>query len=192
MTFLDSREEFKITFGNYSTILPSKPTATDYLSPRRLVRDYADTCKLDIFMHLCRLNYVGNDEIDSSLHVQDICRLINIIKQVYHSSGRSRTDTPDELFDRFSHESISLPNDATTWSIQLCSSYLSALTPNLSDKITTDTEFKMHNLTTLTTKALQLDALCYVRHHASKCFNELVKQKNQITTLIRSMHTSHN
>ena len=139
LTFLDSQEEFNITFGNYPTILPSNPTATDYLSPRRLVRDYADKCKLDIFMHLCRLNYVGNDEIDSSLHVQEICRQINIIKQVYHSSGRSRTDTPDELFDRFSHESISLPNDATTWSIQLCSSYLSALTPELSEKITTDT-----------------------------------------------------
>jgi len=135
---------------------------------------------------------VGNDKIDASLHVQEVCRQINTIKQVYHSGGRSRTDTPDELFDRFSHESISLPNDATTWSIQLCASYLSALTPELSEKITTDKEFEMPNLTTLTTKALQLDALRYMRHHASKCFNELVKQKDQMTALFRSINPSHN
>ena len=50
----------------------------------------------------------------------------------------------------------------------------------------------MPNLTTLTTKALQLDALRYVHHHASNCFNDLVKQKGQMTALLRSMNPSHN
>ena len=58
LTFLDSQEKFNITFGSYSTILPGDPTKTDYLSIRKIVRDYADKCKLNICMHLCRLNYV--------------------------------------------------------------------------------------------------------------------------------------
>ena len=41
------------------------------------------------------------------------------MKQVYHLGGRSRIDTSDDFFDRFSHESISIPDDATTWYIQL-------------------------------------------------------------------------
>ena len=49
----------------------------------------------------------------------------------------------------------------------------------------------MPSLAMLTTKALQLDALRYVRHRASKCFNDSVKQKNQMSALLRSMNTSY-
>ena len=43
----------------------------------------------------------------------------------------------------------------------------------------------------LTTNALQLDALRYVRRHASKCFNDWVKQKDQMTALVSSMNSLH-
>ena len=105
-------------------------------------------------MYLSRLNYVGNEKTDASLHVQEVCHQISAIKQVYHSGWRTHTDTSDELFDKFSHESVSLPNAATTWSIQLCSSYLSALTPYLAEIITTNPGFNIPNLTTLSTNAL--------------------------------------
>ena len=50
-------------------MLPSDPTSTDYLSIRKLVRDYTGKFKLDIVMYISRLNYVGNDKTDASLHV---------------------------------------------------------------------------------------------------------------------------
>ena len=41
LTFLDNQGESNITLGSSPTILPSDPTSTDYLSTRKLVRDYA-------------------------------------------------------------------------------------------------------------------------------------------------------
>ena len=88
-----------------------------------------------------------------------------------------RTDTPDEIFDKFTRFSVSLSDDAITWPIRLCYTFLLALTTDLSEYTTEDPNFIMPNLTTLTTKALQLEALCNIRLHASKSFRNLSKQK---------------
>ena len=66
------------------------------------------------------------------------------------------------------------------------------MTPDLAERVTIDPLFNMPNLTALTTKTLQLESLFSVRHHASKFFNELVKQKDQMTVLIRSINPSYN
>ena len=71
-------------------------------------------------------------------------------------------DTPYKLLDKFTRLSISLPEDATTWYIHLCSSYLSNLSTDLVEHITTESEFVMPNLITLTTNALQLEDFCNV------------------------------
>ena len=104
--------------------------------------------------------------MDTLLSVQEVCCQISAIKQVYSLGGKVRTDTPDELFDKFTSLSVSLPGDTNKWSIQLCSSFLLALPTDLSKKITTESGFVMPNLTTLISKALQLDALRDIHRHA--------------------------
>ena len=116
-----------------------------------------------MFIYLCRLNYVGHGMIDTSLNVQDVCHQISSIKQVRSNGGKVRADTPDELFDKFNILSVSLPDDATTWLIQLCSSFVSALTKYFSEQLTTKSSFDIPNLTTVTSKAKQLDALRDIR-----------------------------
>ena len=85
-------------------------------------------------------------------------------KKNWSKAGKVYNDTPDELYDAFTSISVRLPDDATTWSINLCSSYLSALKLELSEAVTSENAFTMSKLTNLTTESLQLEALRYVYH----------------------------
>ena len=62
-------------------------------------------------------------------------------------------DTPDELFDRYSTLAVSLPVASSSWSVQLCSCYLAALSKDLSEYITSaESTFITPDLRTLTAK----------------------------------------
>ena len=86
--------------------------------------------------------------------------------------------------------SVSLPNKANSWTLQLCSSFLAVLSLELSEHVTSDKTFKMPDLSTLTTKALQIDALRYVRTQAATSFRVLEKEKEKMQNLLRSMTPS--
>lgn len=88
--------------------------------------------------------------------------------------GKLQTATPDEVFDQFSEISVSLLNNASTWTLQICSSYLSALISDLS--VTSEKAFVMPDLSTLITKTLQLNNICTVRTQASASYCELLKE----------------
>ena len=187
LTFLDSQADFDSTFGINPRLLPTNPSNIDSSHLQRNLRQFSDRCKLDIFLHLCMLDYVGSDSIDISLNVQEVCRKISSLCQRYTVRGKIVTDTPDELFDKFLVLSVSLPDDATTWPIQLCSTYLSALNSDLAEHVTTDASFSMPDLTTLKTKSLQIDALRSVRTFAVTSFRALRKQENQMASLLRTL-----
>ena len=95
--------------------------------------------------------------------------------------------TPDELLNKFCSLTVSLPEDAKLWPVQLCSLFLGALTSDLSDHVTTESGFTMPDLTTLTTKASQLTALCSIRASASKSYKTLNKQKEKMKSMIHIM-----
>ena len=63
--------------------LPEKPTYTDGLATRNMLRKFSEKCKFDIFMHICMLDYVGGDKIDPTLNVQEICRQITGLKIIW-------------------------------------------------------------------------------------------------------------
>ena len=102
------------------------------------------------------------------------------------------TTTPDELFDEFSEISVSLSDNTSSWTLQLCSSYLLALTSDLSEAVTAEKTFVMPNVSTLTTKALQLTALRTVRSQASASYRELLKEQRKMTSLLRNLNTTQN
>ena len=192
LTFLDNMTGFQLTFGISPFMLPSSPTKTSTdMSCQRIIRDYGELCKLEIFMHLCMLNYVGHTKVDVGLNTLDIYSQISDVKQVYNQNGRMYHNTPDELFDRFLTLAVSLPVKASGWSVQLGSSYLSSLSKDLSEHITSaESTFVMPYLTTLTTKSLQMDALRNTRNHASAGFKIINKRKNMIKDLFREMQAS--
>ena len=142
------------TVGLLHTMLPSRPTNNDHDSASNMLKLFSDKCHLDIFLHLCQHDYVGHNNVDPSLNVVDVCHTINNLNQVTLVNGLLIVNTPDELFDKFNELTVNLPDDTTKWTLQLCSAYLSALSPYLSERITSDSSFSMPNLLTLTTKAL--------------------------------------
>ena len=109
---------------------------------------------------------------------------------MWNIGGRVCNDTLDELYDKFTRLSISLSDDTTSWSIQICFCYLSVFATDITEAITFDASFFMPELTTLTSNALQLEALRTVSSQDFTKYKELEKQKAQMTDLLRSMHTS--
>ena len=71
------------------------------------------------------------------------------------------TDTPYELYENFINIIAALPDDATKWSMSLCDRYYSVLTTSMQDKME-EGSFNMPCLNGLTTKTIQLRALCTV------------------------------
>ena len=67
-----------------------------------------------------------------------------------------------------------------------------ALASDLSEAVTPEKKFVMPNLSTLTTKALQLTALRTVRSQASASYRELLKEKVKMTTSLRNLNTTQN
>ena len=81
-TFLDNMTEFQLTFGISPFMLPSSPTKTSTdMSCQKISRDYGELCKLEIFMHLCMLNYVGHTKVDVGLNTLDICSQISDVSK---------------------------------------------------------------------------------------------------------------
>ena len=74
---------------------------------------------------------------------------------------------------------VSLPVKASGWSVQVFSCYLSALSKDLFEHIASaESTLAMPDLTTLTTKLLQIDALRNIRNHASAGFKMINKREN--------------
>ena len=120
LIFLNSMNEFQVTFGTSPFMLRSSPTKISAnMSCQKIIREYGDLCKLDFSMYLCVLNYVGHINVNIGLNTLDVCSQISDVKQVYNQNGRMYHDTPDELFDRFSTLAVSLPVKASRWSVQL-------------------------------------------------------------------------
>ena len=105
-------------------------------------------------MNLFIWDYVGHDQVDTTLNIQAICRIISTIKRVWNIGGRVYTDTPDKLYDKFTHLFVGITDDTTSWSIQFYSCYLSAFTKYLAEETTSNRSFVMPKLSTLTSKAL--------------------------------------
>lgn len=76
----------------------------EYLSR---VHTYADKCMLDIFLELCREDYVGGDDTGfKSKLVHNICNQLSLIKM-------SNMDTPDKIYDKHIIMVVGLLEDAS-------------------------------------------------------------------------------
>ena len=114
---------------------------TDNESAMLMLHNYSEKCQIDIFMPLYMLDYVDHDKVDPYLNVVEVYRKISEVKQFRLINGRLMTDTHDKIFGKFSEISVSLLDNASTWTLQLCSSYLSGLTSDLSEAVTSEKNF---------------------------------------------------
>jgi len=159
LTFSNTHADFFAIFGANPNMLAANPLTAPTGGVKGELRAYGERCKLDVYLNLCSQDYVGNTLVDTALNAQEICRRLSEVKQEYRDNGgRTKVDSPDELFNKYLQLSTSLSDNAHEWPLQLCSAFFAALTPELAERMTTDA-FRMPPLTLLTTKAKQLDAL---------------------------------
>ena len=64
LTFLDSQTAYIKTFGDRPLMLPINPTSTGKNKVQMILREYAEKCKLNVFLHACREFYVGSNAKD--------------------------------------------------------------------------------------------------------------------------------
>ena len=136
---------------------------------------------LDVFFQICRDDYVGGDDAGSKGKlIHEICKSLTKLKQEYNLQGVGyKTDTPDELYSKYIGIVAGLPDDATIWSVNLCSTYYSALHNNLKDKME-ESDFCMLQLNNMGTKALQIEGLRTVRTSAVTSYKDLNDEEKRI------------
>jgi len=122
--FLDNQNTFYEVFGKDPMLIPANPSDRDSSTTAKSMLDFADQCRLDIYLYACCRFYVGNATVDKDTSILEVCREIASLNQEYRDgNGRLVVDTPEELFMKFLAYAGSLPDCARGWSIQLWSTY---------------------------------------------------------------------
>ena len=194
MVFLDNQAVFDDIFGTKPMLPENNSTKLDSKDTREKISGYADKCIFEVFLELCRADYVGEVFGDSEVKmVREVCKNIGEIKMEYKSGTRNRwtTDTPDELYDNFISVVAALPDDATKWSLSLCDRYYSALTNSLQDKMEEDS-FSIPCLNGLITKTLQLRALRTVQTATVSSYPSLLKEELRLHRVLSSNNRHFN
>ena len=107
------------------------------------------------------LDYVDNGKVGPSLNVVEVCCQISEVKQMRMVDEKLYTATPDELFDEFSEISVSLLDNASSWTLQLCSSYFSGLTSYLSEAISSEKNICDARFVQTNSKGTSIDCTVY-------------------------------
>ena len=177
-SFLDSQENFNKIFGRLPSALPASPLSKTTCDLRHRIQTFAALCRLEVFLHICELNYVGANDGDTNLGVIAICEAITGLRQ---GSG-----TPDDLFNSFIDIATSLPEDVSTWTMNLGSTYFGALRSDVRKAMSLDKTFKLPTISTQISKPLQLDALREIRLAAVTHFSSLQDNHVELQTMVAS------
>jgi len=167
-------------------LLPSKPTSIDGIVTAKLLLEFSDQCRLDIYLHVCRKFYVGNTKVDENTSMIEVCREISGLSQEWRdSNGKMIVDTPEELFSKFLALEEILPNCEKEWPIQLYSTYYTALSSTISDRMMTSDDYKSPSLDGLDSKEAQLEALQVVREGATLHYKKLIVEDERINKKLK-------
>jgi len=109
--FLDNQNKFYEVFDKDPMLMPANPSDRDSSTTAKSMLDFADQCRLDIYLNACRRCYVGNAMVDKDTSMLEVCREMSSLKQEYRNgNGRLVVDTPEELFMKFLAYIGSLPD----------------------------------------------------------------------------------
>ena len=132
LEFLDNQKEFEKIFGDKPTIIPTELVSQDSLTAAKILYSYSEKCKLDVFLHMCQIYYVGHDSVDNYLIMQDVCFRVSYLRQEWRDrNGSTVNKILDDLSNTFLKISSSLPESAYQWPIQIYCAYYTALTEYL-------------------------------------------------------------
>jgi hypothetical protein len=193
LDFADNNLTFSSVFGQQPTLLrvtkranvTSGNSVEDADTVKKLLLQYFDRCKLDVFIDLCHSNYVGSESsLDETKAVSAIAKNITKLKMQYNAKpGLLRTIHPNDLYSKYLQFIPSLPDDPSIWNFVLCVTYYDALTEELKTKMSAE-KFVMPMLHSLVTKDDHLNALLKVREAACTCYQNLQDENERIGKMI--------
>ena len=68
----------------------------------KLLLDFSEICRLDVYLHACRNFYVGSFNIVKNNSAQEVYREISVLRQERQDKhGKIIIDDPEELFTKF-------------------------------------------------------------------------------------------
>ena len=175
MNFLNNQTSFLSVFGHNPQPFGSKPSRLETGDIGEKLRMYADKCMFDVFLAICREDYIGiDDDTSDSKMVYKICKRLTKLRMewITNIGNCLMKNPPNELYGKFIGIMAGLTDNATVWPLPFCNTYFSALGIPLQDKNEADA-FCMPSLHGLTTKSLQLGALCMFRSAAVQYFKSL-------------------
>ena len=198
LDFVDNQSTFDSLFNTntpllhvnrYSTVTAGEPIEDSSLIPQLLTK-FLNECKYDIFVNICRDDYVGIGYVpDNSQAIQEICKKLNALKMQYTVGSTIKTCHPNTLFTKFLTLASSLPQNSTSWNIVLCTTYYNSLTESLQNKMREE-KFIMPPLHTLTDKSSQLTALRTVKDAASIAYKNILNEELRIQQLFKQHNTN--
>jgi hypothetical protein len=193
LNFADDDLTFISVFGNSPPLLKitkrTKGNAAqnieDNESITKSLLKFFEKCKLDVFIELIKLDYVGDSSsIDSTKAVKEITSAIQKLKMQYQPKpGLTRTISPSDLYSSYLQLVPSLPEDPSIWNLVLCVTFFDALTQDLKDKMATN-KFIMPTLQHLVTKDDHLNALWIVCEAACNSYDDLQQEETRISNLL--------
>ena len=198
LDFVDNQNTFYSVFGTkppllhinrHSTISAGEPIEDPNLVPR-ILTEFFNRCKYDIFTCICRDDYVGFGYIpDNSQAIQEICKKINALSMHYTLGTITKTCHPNDLYMKYLTLASSLPKNSTSWNIVLCTTYYNSLSESLQNKMREE-QFTMPLLHTLTDKPSQLAALRTVKDAAAIAYKNMINEENRIQSLLNKQTRS--
>ena len=134
--------------------------------------------KWTIFTQLVRIAYVGNLDTDCNQAISDIAAEFRRLHMV---DGKPKTnsefDNPNELFDAYVERLPSLPNDVQTWGFCLPHLYHGALSEQCREHLI---DYKPPNVSQLTSKNAQYEALTQLRTAAGTAFSTISRNQTSM------------
>ena len=138
---------------------------------------FADLCQFDVFMNLCQLYYVGDSNVNKENYVREVCANISKLTQQWRDGGKLIVLTPEELFQSFLRESTNLPDDTSTWTLQLPSQFLVALNDDITSALSQSSTFVIPSQASLRSKMDHINGMRMIKNEATKIFRNLVQAR---------------
>ena len=141
-SFLDSQTNFINVFGKNPLLLGRKPENSDDTAlTKSQLKQLVDKCKLKIFLHQTKTEYVGETLIQNGKNIIAVCKEISALRQDELTKNGVNCISPSILSNKFTQLVTNLPSDAKLWTITLCTTFMSALNKDLVESMTEDTTF---------------------------------------------------
>ena len=186
LDFDKDQAKFDSVFGDTPQLLCPRDGRPE--SVEVIINDYLNKCRLHVFIPALRLDYVGVAHVDTGVMMQDTVRALHSLKMAtLLPSGQVDTCGVAQLYDAFVNAASLLPADATSWTVNLVTTFWNALTPSLQDDILTTGGYTLPTTVHSANGLEQRRLLRELRQKAAEAESRLHKDADKISALL-TMH----